>query len=138
MTAKFFRVKAKGTGKIVDWSCFKNNELKETNRIDALLTTVIPDIVADIMNLLEEKKVETSLSVIFPNGFTTASFDILLKSENFQILLGRRLVRGYFPLNPLAAEFGANYDVLVSLYGEDEILNEIENNIISTYENTIF
>ena len=46
---------------------------------------------------------------------TSASLDLAIIGNGFKVLCARRLVRGLFPLNPFAAEFGENYDVVVTV-----------------------
>ena len=80
-----------------------------------MLTTILTDVVSDVIDLAEELDPSCTCIPLFPNGFMTASFDVSLKGKGFQVNCGRRLVRGWFPLNPIAAEFGSNYDVLLTI-----------------------
>ncbi len=118
------RARATRSGRIVNWPRFKKGELVACSRWNCLLTAVLTDVVTDLID--EAKRLDPSCTIIplFPNGFTTASFDIAIKGEGFQVNCGRRLVRGLFPLNPIAAEFGANYDVLVAINGDTTELEE--------------
>lgn len=136
MISRVFRTKATGTGSFVDWKKFKlDGELEEANPIgSALLTTTIPNPLSDLINFFHEKKIPFKISTIFPNGFLTASFDILITTPKAHILCGRRLVRGLFPLNPIAAEFGKNYDLLFSISGEAELSSAIVETVLSKYE----
>ena len=49
-----------------------------------------------------------------PQGWTSAPLDVAVNGSGFSVACSRRLVRGWFPLNPFAAEFGSNFDVVVS------------------------
>jgi len=42
----------------------------------------------------------------------------------FEVHCGRRLARGFFPLNPIAAEFGSNYDVPVTISATNQKIEE--------------
>ncbi len=109
------RARANGSGRLVDWARFKKGELVTCNRWNFLITTVLTDVVTDVIDLAKEMDPACAIISLIPNGFTTASFDISLKGRGFQVNCGRRLVRGWFPLNPIAAEFGRNYDVLLTI-----------------------
>ena len=122
------RVKAEGTGRVVNWSRFKKGEWVDQSRLSLSLTTVIPDVIADTMETCKSIDAECSTRPLFPNGFTTAQFDIAIQGKGFQVNCGRRLARGLFPLNPIAAEFGSNYDVLLTISTDD---NELENELAS-------
>lgn len=118
------RVQAKGTGRRVDWSRFKKGELVDRSQLGFSPTTVIPDVITDVIAVCQRLTGGIDIRPIFPNGFTTASFDIAIQSEGLRVNCGRRLVRGGFPLNPFAAEFGANYDVLLTISGDDPKVEE--------------
>ena len=120
--------KAKGTGRLVNWSRFKQGEWVDQSRISLTPTTVIPDVIVDVMGQCESIDASCSVEPLFPNGFTTAQFDISIKGKGFQVNCGRRLARGLFPLNPFAAEFGSNYDVLVAISAANR---EVEESIAS-------
>lgn len=109
------RARATGSGLVVNWPRFKKGELVNCSRWYFLLTTLLTDVVTDVINWAKETDPACTVTPLFPNGFTTASFDIAVNGKGFQVNCGRRLVRGLFPLNPLAAEFGSNYDVLVTV-----------------------
>jgi len=120
------RAKATGSGRIVNWRRFKKGELVDCNRWNCLLTTVLTDVVTDVIGWAKTTDPTCTVTPLFPNGFTTASFDIAIKGTGFQVNCGRRLVRGWFPLNPIAAEFGSNYDVYVTVTADTP---EVENRI---------
>lgn len=64
----------------------------------------------------------------------TAALDLALLGTGFEILCSRRLVRGLFPLNPFAAEFGSNYDVVVTVTASsDEIQSKVMGLLQSKY-----
>jgi hypothetical protein len=111
------RARAKGTGRRVNWEKFKQGEWVDERWWR--FCTVIPDVIVDVVELCKAIDAECSMETLFPNGFFTAQFDIAIRGRGFLVTCGRRLVRGWFPLNPLAAEFGANYDVLVAVSAED-------------------
>lgn len=116
--------KAEGTGRVVNWSRFKKGEWIDQSRISLSPTVVIPDVIVDVLEECEATDSACSIEPLFPNGFTTAQFDISIHGKDFQVNCGRRLARGLFPLNPIAAEFGSNYDVLVTVSASDRALEE--------------
>ncbi len=116
--------KAKGTGRVVNWSRFKQGEWVDQSRISVTPTTVIPDVIVDVMEKCESIDPSYSVEALFPNGFTTAQFDIAIRGGAFEVNCGRRLARGMFPLNPIAAEFGGNYDVLLTVSSSDQKIEE--------------
>jgi hypothetical protein len=95
----------------------KQNRLVDTMGIGRLLafTTTLTDVVTDLCSLAASLDGNFRIVTVVPNGPATTSFDLALIGEGFELTCGRRLVRGGFPFNPLAAEFGRNYDVLVTL-----------------------
>jgi hypothetical protein len=90
---------AKGTGRVVNWSRFKKGEWVDQSRISVTPTTVIPDVIVDVIAKCESIDPVCSVEVLFPNGFTTAQFDIAIRGSAFEVNCGRRLVRGMFPLS---------------------------------------
>jgi hypothetical protein len=117
------------------WSRFKQGEWVGQSRISLSPTTVIPDVIVDVMEQCKAIDSTCSIEPLFPNGFTTAQFDIAIHGKGFEVNCGRRLARGLFPLNPLAAEFGSNYDVLVTVSADDrEIEKKLEGFVSEKYE----
>jgi predicted nucleic acid-binding Zn ribbon protein len=112
------RTRATGSGMLVSWARLKKGELVPCSRWKCLLTTNLTDVVTDIIDWAKFADPACTVIPLFLNGFTTASFDIAVRGKGFQVNCGRRLVRGLFPLNPIAAEFGRNYDVLVTIAAE--------------------
>ena len=108
------RVRAGGSGRVVNWSAFKRGELID-GRSSAAITVVLTDAVSDLISECRRLDPECHLVVLSPNGFFKSSFDLRLEGRDFSVVCGRRLVRGMFPLNPLAAEFGRNFDVVVTV-----------------------
>jgi hypothetical protein len=118
------KVQAKGTSRVVNWSRFKQGELVDQSRWSFSLGTVIPDVIADVITICQGLTKEMEIKTLFPNGFSTASFDIAIRANGFDVNCGRRLIRGGFPLNPLAPEYGANFDVLLAVSSEDPTIEE--------------
>jgi hypothetical protein len=116
--------KAEGTGRVVNSSRFNQGEWVDQNRISLTPTTVIPDVIVDVMEKCQSMDPSCSVETLFPNGYTTAQFDIAVRGSAFDVTCGRRLVRGFFPLNPIAAEFGRNYDVLVTVSSAEPKIEE--------------
>jgi hypothetical protein len=138
MISRVFKAQASGTGKYVDWSKFKQyGEIEERNPVkSSFMTTTIPDILNDLLSFLAEKHIDFQVKTIFPNGFTTTSLDLLIECDDIHILCGRRLVRGFFPFNPFAAEFGKNYDLMFSLSGSEALVEGICEQVITKYKHT--
>src|SRR5262245_17367817 len=111
------RVQATERGQVVSWSEFKRGRLAKPGRLARLLswTTMLTDVVTDLVGFAKSIDRNYRLVIVTPNGPTTASFDLMLAGNDFEIICSRRLVRGGFPFNPFAAEFGSNYDVIVSM-----------------------
>jgi len=118
---KIIRAQATGTGRVLSHFRFRASELTPASALDRCtnLTTILPDVMNDVINYCEKIDPQYTFRVIIPNGPTSASFDVVLKGNNFKILCSRRLMRGWFPLNPFAAEFGSNYDVIFSIAAEE-------------------
>lgn len=126
---KILKARATGTGRIVSWLKFKKGLLVNQSRFFSLTpTTVIPDVLNDVLKKCKEIDAEFKINIISPNGFTTVGFDIVLISSTFQVNCSRRLARGLFPFNPIAAEFGSNYDVIFTISAKSE---EVEQKIIN-------
>lgn len=113
------RVRATGSGRIVGWSELKQGRLVDASRFGRLFfTTTLTDVITDLCELAESLDAGYQIVMLIPNGPTTASLDMKLVGLGFEIVCSRRLVRGWFPLNPFAAEFGSNYDVVVTIGGD--------------------
>jgi hypothetical protein len=113
------RVRATANGRIVSWSDLKQGRLVDVSRFGSFcLTTTLTDVITDLCAAAGVFDRDYQIVMIVPNGFTTASFDMKLVGIGFEIICSRRLVRGWFPLNPIAAEFGSNYDVVVTIGGD--------------------
>ncbi len=123
------RVKAKGDGRIVSWSRLKQGQPVNKKRFGPFsITTILTDVITDIYALCQSLDGQCRLTMVFPNGPTTAALDLTIIGNGFQVVCGRRLIRGWFPLNPFAAERGANYDVIVTV---DASSNEAKSKIIN-------
>ena len=71
-------------------------------------------------------------------GRATAALDLALLGAGFEIICSRRLVRGLFPFNPFAAEFGSNYDVVVTVNSSsDEVRSKVMGLLQSKYPYTV-
>ena len=133
---KTIRVKAKGTGRIVAWRPFNEGRLEVATTLMRCfgLTTTLPDVLVDVMETARRHDPAMTLSCIVANGTTTTQLDLSLIGQGFQIVCARRLVRGGFPFNLLAPEFGANYDVVVTLDGDPAFVSSLVNQLHSRYE----
>jgi hypothetical protein len=103
--------------------------LVDQKRFGLGVTTVLTDVITDLILKCMEIDPNLTIETLFPNGFTNASFDICIRGKSFQVNCGRRLVRGLFPFNPFAAEFGSNFDVLVTIKTDTQ---ETEKRILDT------
>jgi hypothetical protein len=108
------RVRATGNGRVVGWSELKRGQVVDANRL-AGLTLTLTDVIADLCSLAESLDANYRVVTIIPNGSTTSAFDLALVGSGFEVVCSRRLVRGWFPLNPFAMEVGSNYDVVVTV-----------------------
>lgn len=128
------RVRATADGRIVGWAELKKGRLVDTTRLSRLfLTTTLTDVITDLCAWSQELDASYQLVVLIPNGPTTTSLDIKLVGADFEIVCARRLVRGCFPLNPIAAEFGSNYDVVVSITGDSPVVTVMLMRLRSKY-----
>jgi hypothetical protein len=135
---KTIRVRAKGTGRIVGWRPLTLGRIEVPTAWQRLirLTTTLPDALVDVMDAALRQDPSMKLTCIVPNGPTTAQLDILISGHGYQIVCSRRLVRGWFPLNPFAPEFGSNYDLVFSADGDSVFLSSLFDWIGSRYEVT--
>jgi hypothetical protein len=129
---KSFLVQAKGNGRIISWTRFKSGELVNQSRLSFSPTTILTDAINDMYNICRQFDSDCKIEIIEPNDYTTASFRIAFRGADYSIICERILVRGGFPFNPVAAEFGKNYDVLFSIYTQIE---EIEQSIYNHFKN---
>ena len=120
---KVIRVQATGTSQVVSYTGFLKSKLIPPSSWEryTLVTTIIPDALSDVMDYCKDIDPQYTFRVIVPNGPTSASFDVVLTGNSFKIQCSQRLVRGWFPLFPLAPEFGSNYDVIFSIMAEESI-----------------
>ena len=133
------RVQATGDGRIVGWSELKQGRLVDTSRLARLFfTTTLTDVITDLCALAESLDRGYRIVTVIPNGPTTAALDLALLGTGFEIICSRRLVRGLFPLNPFAVEFGSNYDVLVTVNASsDEVRSKVIGLLQSKYPCTV-
>ena len=133
------RVQATGDGRIVGWSELKQGRLVDTSRLARLLfTTTLTDVITDLCVLAESLDKGYRIVTVVPNGPTTTALDLALLGTGFEIMCSRRLVRGLFPLNPFAAEFGSNYDVVVTVNASsDEVRSKVVGLLQSKYPCTV-
>jgi hypothetical protein len=129
------RVQATGDGRIVGWSELKQGRLVDTSRLARLFfTTTLTDVITDLCALAESFDKGYRIVTVIPNGLTTAALDLALLGAGFEIICSRRLVRGLFPLNPFAAEFGSNYDVVVTFNASsDDVRSKVLGLLQSKY-----
>ena len=71
---------------------------------------------------------------VVPNGFFRVGFTLAVLCRDIEVTCAKRLVRGWFPFNPVAAEFGANYDVVVTVAGASQDAGMIVNMLTSKYQ----
>lgn len=129
------RARAKGTGRVVRYAALKRGELVETTRLGSFFfSTTLPDVMTDLIAAVEEIDPNRRVRTVVPNGPTTASLDLAITGSGFEIVCSRRLVRGLFPLNPFAAEFGSNYDVVVSINAAPAIEARLIEQLRGKYE----
>ena|SRR3972149_1176138 len=129
------RVKATGNGRKVSWAQLKQGKLVDVHGFHLALTTVLTDVVADVIGFCESLDNESRVVMIIPNGFTSAGFNLAIIGRSFELTCARRLVRGWFPLNPLAADFGSNYDVVVTFRApSEEAASKIVGMLTSKYQ----
>lgn len=111
-------VKATDSGRVVSWPKLKQGQLADTQRLRSLApTTVLTDVVTDIHDLCRTLDSNCRFVTIIPNGFTSLTFNLAFIGRGFEVTCTRRIVRGWFPLNLVAQEFGGNYDVVVTVNG---------------------
>jgi hypothetical protein len=115
---------AEGTGRVVDWSRFKRGQWVDAGWLSFGFSTVIPDVIVDVLEWCRTIDPACRVETLRPSGITTAQFDVAIIGTGYQVICGRRLARGCFPLNPLAAEFGSNYDVLLTISSSDREIEE--------------
>ena len=132
------RVQATGNGRIVGWQELKAGRLVDKSRLATLFfTTTLTNVITDLCALAESLDKSYRIVTVVPNGPTTAALDLALLGKGFQIMCSRRLVRGLFPLNPLAAEFGSNYDVVVTVSSSDEVQSKVVGMLQSKYPSLV-
>jgi len=128
------RVQAKASGRIVGWSELKQGRLVDANRFARLFfTTTLTDVITDLCALAETLDKGYRIVTVVPNGPTTTALDLALLGAGFQIICSRRLVRGLFPLNPFAPEFGSNYDVVVTVNASSGAQSKVLGSLLSKY-----
>ncbi len=120
------KTKATKTAYTISWSKFKDSVVKKQSRLSLTPTTLIPDVIDDLFKKSEELDSAFKVQIIIPNGYTSASMDFAIIGHNFEVTCSRRLVRGCFPFNPFAAEFGGNYDVTCTINAENNIEKDFE------------
>jgi hypothetical protein len=133
-TVTSMRVRATADGRIVGWAELKEGSLVDTTRLSRLFfTTTLTDVIADLCAWSQEFDSSYRIAMLIPNGPVSVSLDLKLVGTDFEVVCARRLVRGWFPLNPIAAEYGCNYDVVVTVSGNSDIATEIAKRLRTKY-----
>lgn len=111
------RVRATGNGRIVDSAQLKRARLVDADLMWRLFlpTTTLTNVVADLYVAAEALDRDARIVILVPNSLRNPSLNLMLVGAGFEIVCAQRLVRGWLPL---AAEFGSNYDVVVTIGGE--------------------
>lgn len=128
LNQKVLEVQPTGRGEVVGWSAFNRGEFKPAGGLARCfaLTTALTDAVTAMWKVCTHLAPDCQRFVRKPNGFFNTYFCVEFRSSNFAVTAERRLVRGGFPLNPLAAEAGRNYNILFTITADDEqLLNHI-------------
>ena len=130
------RVKANGTGRVVSWNALKRDELRDASPIERMicLTTVLPDVINDVLETTKDCDPHRRVTCVVANGPTSAALDLAIIGGEFEVNCARRLVRGMFPLNPFAAEFGRNYDVVVTINAKPALEASLTMRLRSRYQ----
>jgi hypothetical protein len=132
------RVTATGNGRKVKWRELCSSTLVDSSLFAPNFTTVLTDVVADVIDQCRSLDAKVKIVMISPNSFNTTNFTLALAGKGYVITCSRRLVRGWLPLNPIAAEFGFNYDVYVTLEGAaKEVPEGILSFLTSKYEHDV-
>ena len=127
------KTRAQGTGRVVNCSALLKGQLVDQSRWSLSPTTVIPDVIDEVIRKCQELDSTSQLEILSPNKVTTLSFDLLIQGNSFQVTCSRRLARGLFPLNPVAAEFGRNYDAIFNINADESVESELRA-LLSAYE----
>jgi hypothetical protein len=113
-------------GEVVSWWSFRQGKFKPPLLGNFGLTTALTDAVTTMWQVCREIDPECVRVVIVANGFTTNYFKLEFRAERFLVVAERKLVRGGFPFNPLAAELARNHEIVFRLRStEDSILQTI-------------
>lgn len=129
------RVKATAAGRRVWWSDFKQSRLVDAPfSLSPAPRTILTNVVTDLCAECESLDRNCHLVTVIPNGFRSFTFNLAITGNGFEVTCTRRMVRGWFPLNPFAAESAANFDIIVTINGEDEVVNKLTAMIKSKYE----
>jgi hypothetical protein len=127
-----FIVEAMGNGRVVNWRELKKGKFVDQRSLSFSITTILTDAVVDMYNICREFDKDCKIVVIEPNGFTTSKFRIAFRGANYSVICERIKARGGFPLNPLAAEFGKNYNILFNINTQAE---ELQKKIYNHFKN---
>lgn len=132
------RIRATKTGLVVDYRKFLEGKVVPASRIlKGFMTTTLPDVMTDIQELCFQRQPETEIEIGVPNSFVTANLVVAYRSQEFRVICGRTLVRGL--LNPFAAEFGKNYDILTYIESDlKEFHDELRSVLETKYECSSF
>ncbi len=109
-------VQARSTGRVVSWFALNRGELIDASRVPYFFFTVtLPDVITDLIEHCQALDPHCRVETIIPTSSTSTALDLAIVGKGFRIVCARRLTRGWFPLNPFAAESGGNYDVVVTI-----------------------
>mgnify|MGYP001132254439 CR=1 FL=1 len=129
------KTRATRTSRTVSYTEFKKGNIVDQKRMSFTPTTVIPDVLDNVLGLCAVLDSKYVISILAPNSPTTASIDLSIAGEGYKVVCERRLVRGLLPLNPFAAEFGGNYDLIFTVEAEPKLQERFKDCVADfTYE----
>lgn len=129
------KVKPKSSGKRISWTKFLQGKIVETGRFGALFTIVLTDVVSDVYDYCFDLDANSQIIIKNGNDFTNPNFEFQIVSEHFKVNCKRILSFKKLLKNPLAAESGNNFEVILSIKSNSQkIAESICKRITTKYE----
>lgn len=119
------RIRARGTGSIACVRSLREGVLVRTSRARTALTYVVPDAMEEVLRICEALPEPIEIRPIRTGTMTSTDMDLEIANPSIHLVIGRRRARGFLIF--FAAEFGSNYDILLTIFrGDPEVVSRIE------------
>ena len=119
-----FRVRATGSGRIVDVDRLQQGNLVDASWYSFSLTAVLTNAITDAIEYCRDIDPECKIHCIEAPTSDSSRLVLEIRGDTFTLTCRRELARGSDHSNPFKAEDGKSYDVVFSIKADNEDLED--------------